>query len=76
MLLERAMMAGWMRSAQMKTFSDRMFDLGAALGGAYKVGTMVLPFPYAQLLKWGLLLFVYSLPWVLVTDLQWMTVKK
>ena len=36
---------------QMQTFSDRFHDLGAALGGMHKIDTIVLPFPYAQLLK-------------------------
>ena len=47
--------------------------LVVAYGGVDKIDKLVLPFPYAQLLKILMFLFVFSLPLVLVDELGWTT---
>ena len=74
MTLERGVSEGLLRDAQLTSFSAGMTKLVEALGGMHKVDTMVLPFPYAQLLRWSLLIFCFTLPFVISTELDWWTV--
>jgi hypothetical protein len=74
MTLERGVSEGLLRDTQLTSFSAGMTKLVEALGGMHKVDTMVLPFPYAQLLRWSLLIFCFSLPFVMVTEFDWFTI--
>ena len=71
MTLERGVNEGLLRPQQLTSFSSGMTELVRALGGVAKVDTMVLPFPYVQLLRWSLLIFCFTLPFVMATELQW-----
>ena len=71
MTLERGVNEGLLRDQQLTSFSAGMTELVRALGGVAKVDTMVLPFPYVQLLRWSLLIFCFTLPFVMATELQW-----
>lgn len=74
MALERGVSEGLLRDQQLTSFSAGITKLGNAVGGTHKVDTMVLPFPYAQLLLWSLFLFCFTLPFFVVTELDWATI--
>ena len=71
MTLERGIDEGLLPERQSLPTASGITALVTAFGGLHKVNTMVLPFPYAQLLRWSLLLFTFTLPFVLATELEW-----
>ena len=62
--LERMLCHKAIVATQLMTVADRLQTLVVAYGGIDKVDKTVLPFPYAQLLKLLMMLFVFSLPFV------------
>ena len=66
MTLDRAHSADWLHEHQMLSLTHTVSDMIKAIGGVQKVNSMVLPLPYAQLLKWGLIIFVFSLPFFII----------
>ena len=61
---------GAIEPQQLLTVSQVINDLVGAYNSIDKVDKMVLPFPYAQLLKVLMLVYVFTLPFVIVEEVQ------
>ena len=68
--VERMQKKGAIEPQQLLTVSQVINDLVGAYNSIDKVDKMVLPFPYAQLLKVLMLVYVFTLPFVIVEEVK------